>query len=234
MSYIEYEINDIWTRIHQPLTASGTGDRKMLTKVGRLRLHAGRPAMMHGHGKETMTASVQLSMSKIDQLVAVEEIKGVKNKYALSADQHAWDDFASVFAPDAIFDESNFPTPQKPFTNEPAPGPLVAYLESKASSGVNWPLIGREAIRAQHLGIPIEHNMVHHLLNPDVVLTSDTTADAVFRFESHHWLPAGGPVRYMHNFGSYHETYVRLDDGRWYIKTLRRERRRVECIGTTD
>ena len=71
--------------------------------------------------------------------------------------------------------------------------------------------------------------MVHHLFNPEVDLTSDTTATAVFRFESHHWLPDGEPVHYMHNFGSYHETFVRLEDGRWYIRTLELTRLRVEC-----
>lgn len=176
-----------------------------------------------------MTTSIQLSMSTIDQLSAVEQIKRVKNKYALTADYHNWDDFASVFAPDAVFDESDFPTPRQPFTNEPASSAMVEYLESKASSNSKWPIIGREAIRAQHIKVPIDHQMVHHLLNPDIALTSDTTATAVFRFESHHWLPEGGPVQYMHNFGSYHETYVRLEDGQWYIKTLRLERRRVEC-----
>lgn len=175
-----------------------------------------------------MTTSTDVSLSGADELLAIEAIKRVKNKYAYSADRHDWEQFASVFTPDAVFDESDFPTPLKPFTKEPVSDDIVAYLESFAS-GIEWPLVGRGAILAQHDGVSPDHVMAHHLLNPDIDVTSATTAEAMFRFESHHWFPQGGPVQYMHNFGAYHETYVKLDDGRWYIKSLRLERRRVEC-----
>jgi len=167
-------------------------------------------------------------MSAADQLLAIEAIKRVKNKYAYAADHHRWDDFVSVFAHDAVFDESDFPAARQPSTNERVSDTISSYLAAMAS-GVEWPIVGREAIYAQHVDLPADHTMVHHLLNPDVDLTSDTTATALFRFESHHWFPEGLPVQYMHNFGAYHETYVRLDDGHWYIQTLKLERRRVEC-----
>ena len=173
--------------------------------------------------------STQLTLSAVEQLLAIEEIKRVQYKYAYSADHHNWDDFASVFAPDALFDEHDFPIARKPGTNEPVSSATSAYLEAKAS-GTEWPVIGRDAIRAQVANTRADHTMVHHLFNPEVDLTSDTTATAVFRFESHHWLPEGEPVHYMHNFGGYHETFARLEDGHWYIKTLELSRMRVECI----
>ena len=175
-----------------------------------------------------MEMSTQPALSTVERLLAIEEIKRVQYKYAYSADHHNWDDFASSFAPDAVFDEHDFPIARKPGTNEPVPSAISAYLEAKAS-GTEWPVIGRDAIRAQVASTRIDHTMVHHLFNPEVDLTSDTTATAVFRFESHHWLPEGEPVHYMHNFGSYHETFVRLEDGRWYIRTLELTRLRVEC-----
>jgi len=175
-----------------------------------------------------MTTSTQLSMSAADELLAIEAIKRVKNRYAYSADRHDWEQFASVFTPDAVFDESDFPAPLRPYSQERVSDDIVSYLESFAS-GVEWPLIGRDAILAQHVGVSPDHMMAHHMLNPEIDVTSKTTAAAMFRFESHHWFPQGGPVRYMHNFGAYHETYVKLDDGQWYIKTLKLERRRVEC-----
>ena len=175
-----------------------------------------------------MATSINDPLSSTDRLLAIEAIKQVKSRYANSADQHDWEQFASVFTPDAVFDESDFPKPLKPFTNERVPEAVSSYLESMGS-GVEWPIIGREAILAQHVGLRRDHAMIHHLLNPDIDVTSESTAVATFRFESHHWFPGGGPVQYMHNFGAYHETYVRLDDGRWYIKTMKLERRRVEC-----
>lgn len=176
-----------------------------------------------------MTASTQLTMSIAEQVFAIEEIKKVKSKYAYSADRHQWDDFASVFAPDAVFDESDFPSPLQPFTKEPVSSTISEYFAQNASK-VEWPLVGRDAIHAEHVGVPADHLMVHHILDPYIELTSDTTATARFRFESHHWLPAGRPVKYMHNIGAYHETYVRLDDDNWYIQTFRLERHRVECL----
>jgi len=173
--------------------------------------------------------STQLTLSAVEQLLAIEEIRRVKSRYAYSADHHNWDDFASTFAPDASFDEHDFPAPRRPGTNEPVSKTMAAYLEAKASTGTQWPVIGRDAIRAQVANTRLDHTMVHHVLAPDIDLTSDTTATAVFRFESHHWLPEGEPVQYMHNFGSYHETFVRLEDGHWYIKTLELTRMRVEC-----
>lgn len=175
-----------------------------------------------------MKISTQLTLSPVEQLRAIEEIRRVQSRYAYSADHHRWEDFASTFAPDAVFDESDFPIARIPGTNERVPSAIAEWLDAKAS-GTEWPVIGREAIHSQVANTSADHMMVHHLFNPEVDLTSDTTAAAVFRFESHHWLPEGEPVRYMHNFGSYHETFVRLEDGRWYIKTLELSRLRVEC-----
>lgn len=174
------------------------------------------------------TSAASSAMSATDGLLAVEAIKRAKTTYANSADEHDWDRFVSVFTADAVFDEGDFPTPQKPYSQETVDDDVVSYLTSFASD-VDWPLIGREAILAQHTGIASDHKMTHHLLNPEIDLVSATEATAKFRFESHHWFPPGKPVRYMHNFGVYHETYVKLDDGRWYIASLRLERQRVEC-----
>ncbi|MGO4860263.1 nuclear transport factor 2 family protein [Arthrobacter sp. 2MCAF14] len=176
-----------------------------------------------------MTASAELTMSIADQLFAIEQIKQVKSKYAYSADRHKWDDFASVFAPDAVFDESDFPTPLQPYTKDPVPSTLSDYFKQSAEKA-EWPLIGRDAILAAHVDLPDDHVMVHHIMDPYIVLTSDSTATARFRFESYHWFPVGRPVKHMHNIGAYHETYVRLDDGNWYIHTFKLERQRVECV----
>lgn len=89
--------------------------------------------------------------------------------------------------------------------------------------------MGGDAIREKHIGISADRKMIHHLANPIIELTSDSTATAIHRYESHQWFPAGEPVQYMHNFGVYHETYIRLDDGQWYIQTMKLERLRVEC-----
>lgn len=175
-----------------------------------------------------MSATIQLSISTAEQLLAVEEIKRVKSTYAYAADLHDWDHFASLFAPDAVFDESDFPGAFKPFTNEPV-SPAIAEHLAEFSSGTEWPIIGREAILRQHTSVPDDYRMVHHLSNPIVELTSDLTATAIHRYESFHTVPKGRPVQFLHILGIYHETYVRLEDGHWYIQSMRLERLRIEC-----
>jgi hypothetical protein len=176
-----------------------------------------------------MTTNSELTLSAVEQVQAVEAIIRVKSRYAYTIDHGDWDGFVSLFAPDAQLDESDFPLARKPGTNEPASSVAFEYLQAMATAGTEWPIVGPEAIRASVSKTRPGHVMVHHICNPDIELTSDSTATAVFRFESHHWLPVGEPVAYMHNFGSYHETYCRLDDGQWYIKTVKLARLRVEC-----
>lgn len=175
-----------------------------------------------------MSATVQLSLSIAEQLLAVEEIKRVKSTYAYAADRHDWDHFVSLFAPDAVMDESDFPGAFKPFSNEPVEKAKAEYL-AQFSSGTEWPIIGRESIREQHIGVPADYQMVHHLSNPIIELTSDSTATAIHRYESFHTVPKGQPIQFLHILGVYHETYVRLEDGHWYIQSMRLERLRIEC-----
>lgn len=175
-----------------------------------------------------MSAAAQLSMTIAEQLFAVEEIKRVKSTYAYAADRHNWEDFASLFAPDAVFDESDFPGAFKPFSNEPVSQATADYL-AQFSSGTDWPIIGRQAILDKHKGVSPDHQMIHHLANPIIELTSDSAATAIHRYESFHTFPSGQPVQALHILGVYHETYVRLEDGHWYIQAMKLERLRIEC-----
>ena len=84
-----------------------------------------------------MEMSTQPALSTVERLLAIEEIKRVQYKYAYSADHHNWDDFASSFAPDAVFDEHDFPIARKPGTNEPVPSatPHTSRRRPPAPSG---------------------------------------------------------------------------------------------------
>ena len=61
---------------------------------------------------------------------------------------------------------------------------------------------------------------VHHGHMPEVTVTSATTATGVWAFEDRLWWPEGAPLRRLHGFGHYHETYVKTDQG-WRIASLR-------------
>jgi len=64
-----------------------------------------------------------------------------------------------------------------------------------------------------------EVTTVHHGHMPEIELTSDTTATGIWAMEDELWWPEGSPIRYMHGYGHYHETY-RKDDGTWRIASL--------------
>jgi hypothetical protein len=60
---------------------------------------------------------------------------------------------------------------------------------------------------------------VHHGHMPEIELTSATTAKGLWALEDQLWWPEGGPLKHMHGFGHYHETYEKRD-GDWRIKTM--------------
>ena len=68
--------------------------------------------------------------------------------------------------------------------------------------------------------IAVNNITSHHIFVPELELTSETTAKAIWPMEDYAWWPEGSPVRYMHEYGHYRETYECLEDERWYISTI--------------
>lgn len=62
---------------------------------------------------------------------------------------------------------------------------------------------------------------VHHGHMPEIEMTSSTTATGIWSMEDEIWFPEGAPIRYLHGYGHYHETYRREPDGQWRIATMR-------------
>ena len=156
-----------------------------------------------------------------EDLASIEEIKQLKAQYCYCVDHKDWVRFASLFTPDARVDESGFPVGRHPVSNEriPVPGFSFEFLEGLAS-GFDWPLVGREALQSFGETLAADNITAHHIFVPELELTSDRTAKAIWPMEDYTWWPEGSPVRYMHGFGHYRETYERLEDGRWYISTI--------------
>ena len=156
-----------------------------------------------------------------DDLAAIEEIKQLKAAYAYCVDNKQWQRWASLFTTDARVDESKFAVATDPFTNErvPVPGFSFEFLD-RLGAGFDWPLVGREAIQSSGETLAMDNRTTHDLFTPEIERTSDTTATAIWPMEDYCWWPEGSLVRYQHGFGYYYETYQRLDDQRWYIKTI--------------
>ena len=124
-------------------------------------------------------------------LVAIEAIHQLKARYFRLMDTKQWDAWGEVFATDA-----RMVIPENGLTLE-----------------------GRAAIVEGVRSVIGPSVTVHHGHMPEIELTSDTTATGIWAMEDELWWPEGSPIRYMHGYGHYHETY-REDDGGWRIASL--------------
>ena len=142
-------------------------------------------------------------MDQLERIEAIEEIKRLKARYFRCMDTKDWVGFAEVFAPDAVMDMSGEIGDERGITRGAAE--IVAFV--------------RGAIEAVET--------VHHGHTPEIDVTSGTTATGTWAMEDTLRWPDGGPLRSMHGYGHYHETYERID-GQLYIKTLSLTRLRVD------
>jgi hypothetical protein len=143
----------------------------------------------------------------MDELRAMEEIKRLKAAYFRCMDTKDWDGFAEVFAPDALMDMSG-------------------EMRDRTTTGTGITQ-GNLAIAAFVRGAVDAVQTVHHGHMPEIELTSPTTATGIWAMEDKLRWPEGSPIRTLHGYGHYHETYEMVD-GRWRIKSTRLSRLRVD------
>jgi uncharacterized protein (TIGR02246 family) len=139
----------------------------------------------------------------LERLAAIEQIKALKARYFRCLDTKDWDGFAGVFAPDAVMDMSGETGGAGGVTR--GPNEIVAFVRAAVEAVVT----------------------VHHGHTPEIDVTSPITATGTWAMEDMLRWPEGGPLRSLHGYGHYHETYERIE-GQWYIKTLTLTRLRVD------
>jgi hypothetical protein len=122
----------------------------------------------------------------------IEAIRQLKARYFRLMDTKDWDALAQVFATDVVID--------------------VTGEGGGVTNGVSEYI---PFLRAN-----IENIItVHHGHMPEIALTSPTTATGVWALEDQLWWPEGGPLKHMHGYGHYHETYEK-QGATWRIKTM--------------
>ena len=146
-------------------------------------------------------------MEPVARLEAVEEIKQLKARYFRMMDTKDWDGFAAVFTPDAVMDMSG-------------------EMRDTVTEGEGITR-GNRAIAEFVKGAVHPVVTVHHGHMPEIEITSPTTARGIWSMEDMLRWPEGSPIRSLHGYGHYHETYEKVD-GRWLIKTLTLSRLRVD------
>ena len=145
-------------------------------------------------------------MEPVERLMATEEIKQLKARYFRCMDTKDWAGFEQVFAADAVMDMSS------------------EMRDQTTRGGITR---GAAQIAAMVRTVVGPVVTVHHGHMPEIDITSPTTASGVWAMEDKLRWPEGSPVRTIHGYGHYHETYERTDDG-WRIKTITLTRLRVD------
>ena len=123
----------------------------------------------------------------------LEQIRQLKARYFRLMDTKDWDGLAGVFTDDVEID----------VTGEG--GGVTHSVEEYMPFLVN--VLG-------------DVTTVHHGHMPEIELISPTTALAIWAFEDELWWPDGAPLKHMHGYGHYHETYEKTARG-WRIKSMR-------------
>jgi hypothetical protein len=153
-------------------------------------------------------------MDKIEQLLAIEEIKQVFARRLRYMDLKQWDLYGSVHTEDAVSETyGDLPPHLQPVTN-----------------GERNKVVGPAALAAaikRFMEHPAPKTSCHHAHTPEIEFTSDDTARATWPMEDHLWWKDGDREEWLHGYGHYYEEYRRVN-GRWLISFRRLTRLRVD------
>lgn len=152
-----------------------------------------------------MIAEPSVTLSPVERLLALEEIKQVFAGRLRCMDDADWDRYASFHTADMVSDTFG--------------GPAGAQV------------VGADAVAAairETLDGDVRIQSVHHGHSPEITLTSDTTARGVWAMEDHLWWQGDYGEEHLHGYGHYHEEYRKVD-GRWLISYRNLTRLRVDA-----
>lgn len=150
------------------------------------------------------------AMNDINTLIAIDAIKRVKAAYFRCMDRREWEEFATLFMEDAVFDVRGaleMPRPDEEYDEEPITG--VSAIVDYVRTGLT-PLIS-----------------VHYGHMPEIELIDADNARGTWPMHDILVAPPSAPFKIFRGWGHYWETY-RKTDGRWKIATLRLRRLYVE------
>jgi uncharacterized protein (TIGR02246 family) len=128
-------------------------------------------------------------MSTEDDLEAIRQLKA---RYFRMLDTKDWEGFLALFTPAVIIDMTD-----EGGTRTEGAAEFVSTVRSSLEGAIT----------------------VHHGHTPELAITSPTRATGIWAMEDHLWWPEGHPIRHLHGYGHYHETYSKADDG-WRIASL--------------
>ena len=161
-------------------------------------------------------------MTELEQLIAIEAIKGTHAKKLRYMDLKQWDLYASVHADDAYSETWKHSLP-------PEKQPVSA-------DGHRGRVVGAKAIAeqvARYFSLPTPMTSVHHNHGAEIEFLSDTEALGIWAMEDSLWWQNGDTEEHLHGYGHYHETFRKVGQ-RWLITTRQLIRIRVDMTPGFD
>ena len=164
-------------------------------------------------------------MTENEQILALEEIRKLKARYFRCLDTKDWAGYLAVFTPDAIIDSTEAYTPM-----DLEGRPIVFDGVTPPAPNPEWHSRGNPAAFIDDLAKTLDGVITtHHGHMPEIEFTSDTAAEGIWAMEDMLRWPKGAPIREMHGYGHYLESYVKLPQG-WRIKSLKLTRLWVDTV----
>ncbi|WP_413373735.1 nuclear transport factor 2 family protein [Paenibacillus taichungensis] len=146
----------------------------------------------------------QSTITGLEQLLALENIRNTKARYCRYIDTKQWDTLGEVFALDAVAD----------FSTEGNPIPV---------------LTGRDTIVQVFRDLVHVAVTVHHVHSAEVEFVAENEAKVISPMEDWVTFPEGNDNKSFHGFGHYHETFVKID-GQWLIQHTSLKRLRLDLF----
>jgi len=148
-------------------------------------------------------------MNALDKLLIAEDIRRLKARYFRCLDTKNWGEMERVFGSDSVMDAR---------AENRTGGTPDAHIHI---GSVNIVVFLRTHLE--------QVTTVHHGHSPEIDITAPDAATGIWAMEDMLRWPEGGPLKWMHGYGHYYETY-KNDGQRWYIQTTTIRRLRVDSL----
>lgn len=145
-------------------------------------------------------------MDTLEKLAAITEIRQLKARRVRCMDEKDWAGYAACHSPNA-----------------------VSYT-FQTTGNADKPIVGPQAIAdslRKILDGDIKKTTAHQIHEPEIELTSDTTAKSIWPMEDMLWWTENGVPHWRHGYGHYRQTYEKVD-GKWLIASRALTRIRVD------
>jgi hypothetical protein len=130
----------------------------------------------------------------------LDQIKQLKARYFRMMDTKNWDGLAAVFTDDVEIDMSN------------------------EGGGITRSVAEYMPFLRENIEDVVT---VHHGHMGEITFTSPTSATGIWAMEDKLWWPEGSPMKHLHGYGHYHETYEK-QEGQWRITSTTLTRLRTD------